>query len=73
MYILNLEDNVFKHHDICRAIERGSFENLKIDCVGNLADGLSKIEEAINQEKPYILIKKKFFTGGLLWEKERTL
>ena len=36
MYILNLEDNVFKHHDICRAIERGSFENLKIDCVGNL-------------------------------------
>ena len=44
MYILNLEDNVFKHHDICRAIERGSFENLKIDCVGNLADGLSKIE-----------------------------
>ena len=21
MYILNLEDNVFKHHDICRAIE----------------------------------------------------
>lgn len=42
MHILNLEDNVFKHHDICRAMERGSFENLKIDCVGNLADGLSK-------------------------------
>lgn len=56
MYILNLEDNVFKHHDICKAVERGSFANLKIECVGNLADGLSKIEEAINQEKPYDLI-----------------
>lgn len=56
MYILNLEDNVFKHHDICKAVERGYFANLKIDCVGNLADGLSKIEEAINQEKPYDLI-----------------
>lgn len=39
MYILNLEDNVFKHHDICRAMERGSFENLKIDCVGILQMG----------------------------------
>lgn len=56
MRILNLEDNVFKHHDICKAIERGSFANLKIDCVGNLADGISKIEEAIDQEKPYDLI-----------------
>lgn len=56
MHILNLEDNVFKHHDICRAIERGSFENLKIDCVGNLADGLSKIEGAISKGKLYDLI-----------------
>ena len=45
-----------KHHDICKAVERGSLANLKIDCVGNLADGISKIEEAINQEKPYDLI-----------------
>ncbi|MCR5255599.1 MAG: response regulator [Acetatifactor sp.] len=56
MHILNLEDNVFKHHDICKAIERGSFANLKIECVGNLTDGINKIEDAIKQDNPYDLV-----------------
>lgn len=56
MYILNLEDNVFKHHDICKAIERGSFQNLRIDHVGNLKDGIERIKEQNEIEKPYDLI-----------------
>ena len=39
MYILNLEDNIFKHNDICKVIKRGPFNDVKIDCIGNLEDG----------------------------------
>ena len=56
LYILNLEDNVFKHHDICRVIEMGSFKNVKIDWVRNLTEGLNKIEEMNNNNTPYDVI-----------------
>lgn len=56
MYILNLEDNVFKHHDIRKAIERAPFQNLVIDCAGNLKDGIEMIKKQNELEKPYDLI-----------------
>lgn len=56
MYILNLEDNIFKHNDICKVIKRGPFNDVKIDCIGNLKDGIRKIEDMIKQGNPYDLI-----------------
>lgn len=56
MYILNLEDNVFKYYNICRAIERGSFADLKIDHIEDLEGGISKIEESIDNGKSYDVI-----------------
>ena len=53
MHILNLEDNILKHRDICKAIESGSFADVKIDRIGNLEDGIIRIEELIAQGSPY--------------------
>ncbi len=56
MHILNIEDDVFKHHDICEALKRGGFADLRIDCKGNLVDAIEQIEEHNNAGKPYDLI-----------------
>lgn len=56
MYILNLEDDFFKHHDICKAIENGTFNNIKIDCIGNLEEGINAIENMLEMGKTYDLI-----------------
>lgn len=56
MKILNLEDNVFKHLDICKVIERGNFTALEIDWVRNLEEGILGIEKSIVNETPYDLI-----------------
>ena len=55
MYILNLEDDVYKHHAICKALENGGLGTLKVDCAGNLEEGLRLIKK--NQKtQPYDLI-----------------
>lgn len=56
MRILNLEDSVFKHFDIKKAIENNFIRNIQIERIGNLKDGVSKIEESIQQGTPYDLI-----------------
>lgn len=55
MYILNLEDDVYKHHDICKALEHGGLGKLTIDCVRNLEDGIELIKKNL-EEQPYDLI-----------------
>lgn len=56
MNILHIEDDICKHYNICKVIERGVGAALRIDCVGNLVEGLEKIEESIEQGNPYDVI-----------------
>jgi len=56
MFVLNIEDDVFKHHNICKALRSGDFKDLRIDCKGNLKDGIEIIEENSKMGKPYDLI-----------------
>lgn len=56
MLILNIEDDVFKHHSICKALRSGGFNDLHIDCKGNLKDGIDTIEEHNKIGKSYDLI-----------------
>lgn len=56
MLVLNIEDDVFKHHNICKALRNGGFSDLHIDCKGNLNDGIGLIEEHNTMGKPYDLI-----------------
>lgn len=56
MYILNLEDNVFKHNDIFKAISTCGCGKPDIEWVRNLEEGLERIQEQIAQKKPYDLI-----------------
>ena len=56
MLVLNIEDNVFKHLDICKALRAGGLTELNIDCKGNLKDGIELIEKHNEMGKPYDLI-----------------
>lgn len=56
MFVLNIEDDVFKHHNICKALRDGGFKDLHIECKGNLNDGIEIIEENNKIGKPYDLI-----------------
>ena len=33
MFVLNIEDDVFKHHNICKALRDGGFKDLHIECI----------------------------------------
>lgn len=56
MHIINFEDNVYKQHDIYRALERGRIGPFDLECVRNLEDGIKKIGEQNALSKPYDLI-----------------
>lgn len=56
MFVLNIEDDIYKHNDICNVMKKGSFSNLQIDCEHNLADAIEKIAEQNDLGKPYDLI-----------------
>ncbi len=54
MYVLNIEDDAWKHRDIYKALE--SCGAKKIDRAGNLEDGLDMISRSLQQNHPYDLI-----------------
>lgn len=54
MNILNIEDDAFKHHDICKVVNENGSHN--IDWVMYLDEAISKIESQIILGKPYNLI-----------------
>ena len=56
MFVLNIEDDVYKHHDICKALRNGGLSELRIELEGNLSDGIKKIREQNALGKPYDLI-----------------
>ena len=56
MFILNIEDDVFKHHSICKALRSGGFNDLHIECKGNLKEGIDAIEKHNEMGQSYDLI-----------------
>ena len=56
MFVLNIEDDIYKHHDICKALRNDGLSELRIDLEGNLSDGIKKIREQNALGKPYDLI-----------------
>ena len=56
MYILNLEDDVCKHHKICTALKNGGLGIVTIARAKNLEDGIELIKTKNQQNQPYDLI-----------------
>ncbi|MCD8038489.1 MAG: response regulator [Lachnospiraceae bacterium] len=54
MYVLNVEDDAWKHRDICKVLESCGVK--QIDRAGNLEEGLGMLGRSVSQEKPYDLI-----------------
>lgn len=56
LYVLNLEDNMFKHHKICDVLKSSGFGRVEIDNARNLEAGLEMIQSGFDNGRPYDLI-----------------
>ena len=56
MYILQLEDDIYKQYHIQKVLEDAYFPDFKLEHVTNLHDGIDHIERQINVGKQYDLI-----------------
>lgn len=54
MRVLNIEDDVAKHNNIRKVLERYSFT--QIDWAKNLEDGMELIKSSIDRSDPYMLV-----------------
>ena len=54
MRILNIEDNVIKHNDICKVLSGAGFRD--VDWAGNLNEGVKMIEDHMSSDTPYDLV-----------------
>lgn len=54
MRVLNIEDDTFKHNDICKALSGCGIKD--IEWSNNLADGWKQIKNSIDSNNPYDLI-----------------
>ena len=54
--VLNIEDTISKHVDICRSLGKCGVAGNIIDHATTALDGLAMIEKAIKEEKPYDLL-----------------
>ena len=54
MRVLNIEDDTFKHHDICKALSGCGIK--EVEWSNNLADGWKQIKNSIDSNNPYDLI-----------------
>ena len=54
MRVLNIEDDTFKHNDICKALSECGIKD--IEWSNNLADGWKQIKNTIDSNNPYDLI-----------------
>ncbi|MDD7641720.1 MAG: response regulator [bacterium] len=53
MRVLNLEDDVTKHNNICKVLKRYGF--IRIDWAKNLEDGMELIKNSMDCSDPYAL------------------
>lgn len=62
MTILNIEDSIYKHHDICKALKTNGFSKATILHETNLMDALACIEESKKStEKIDLIITDMFY------------
>ena len=54
MRVLNIEDDTFKHNDICKALSGCGIK--EVEWSNNLADGWKQIKNSIDSNNPYDLI-----------------
>lgn len=54
MRVLNIEDDTFKHNDICKALSECGIKD--VEWSNNLADGWKQIKNSIDSNNPYDLI-----------------
>ena len=54
MRVLNIEDDTFKHNDICKALSGCGIKD--VEWSNNLADGWKQIKNSMDSNNPYDLI-----------------
>lgn len=54
MRVLNIEDDTFKHNDICKALSGCGIKD--VEWSNNLADGWKQIKNSMDSNTPYDLI-----------------
>ncbi len=54
MRVLNIEDDAFKHNDICKALSGCGIKD--VDWCENLSEGWKQIKNSIDNDNPYDLI-----------------
>lgn len=54
MRVLNVEDDTFKHNDICKALSGCGIKD--VEWSNNLADGWKQIKNSMESNNPYDLI-----------------
>lgn len=54
MRVLNIEDDTFKHNDICKALSGCGIKD--VEWSNNLADGWKRIKNSMDSNNPYDLI-----------------
>ena len=54
MHILHIEDNVFKHRDICNVLQ--DCGKVEIDWAKNLEDGIGMIQHSVEDSRQYDII-----------------
>ena len=54
MRVLNIEDDTFKHNDICKALSGCGIKD--VEWSNNFADGWKQIKNSIDSNNPYDLI-----------------
>ncbi len=56
MRVLNIEDDTFKHNDICKALSGCGIKD--VEWSNNLADGWKQIKNSMDSNNPYDLIDR---------------
>ena len=54
MRVLNIEDDTFKHNDICKALSGCGIKD--VEWSNNLVDGWKQIKNSMDSNNPYDLI-----------------
>ena len=62
MRVLNIEDDTFKHNDICKALSGCGIKD--VEWSNNLADGWKQIKNSIDSNNPYDLIITDMYYPG---------
>lgn len=68
MRILNIEDNVIKHNDICKVLSGAGFRD--VDWAGNLNEGVKMIEDHMSSDTPYDLVITDMWYPREAWGEE---